>query len=79
MQLKKMVEGLIELFLKNFIQILYPKMNNIEVGAIGLRGRGSQYNLIGTFHGDYQQGVMNRRCPNERPFLIILELDEFKF
>jgi hypothetical protein len=34
---------------------------------------------MGTLHGDYIQKLVNKRCPDERPFLIILVLDEFKF
>jgi hypothetical protein len=39
-ELKKMAEGLIEPFLKNYSQILYPKVNNFKVGAIRSRGGG---------------------------------------
>jgi hypothetical protein len=37
-KLKKMAEGLIEPFLKNYIQILFPKVNNFKVGAICSKG-----------------------------------------
>ncbi len=43
------------------------------------KGRDLQYDLSGTFHRGYQQGVVNRRRPNEWSFSIILALDEFKF
>jgi hypothetical protein len=43
------------------------------------KGGESEYNLSGTFHQDYQQGVVNKRRPDEQPFSIILALENSNF
>jgi hypothetical protein len=79
MGLRKKAEELIDPFVKNFIVELYPKMRQFRVGAIHSKGKASQYDLTGSYHRDYLQEDVIKRHANERPFLIILALDEFKF
>ncbi len=78
-QLKTKVEELIELFMKNHIMKNYPKVNKFRVGAIRSKGGRSQYELTGVYHRDYLQDVVDKRIQDERPFSIILALDEFQF
>ncbi len=49
------------------------------MGAICSKGKGTQANLSGGYHRDYQQEDVSIRCADERPFLTILALDEFNF
>ena len=49
------------------------------MGAIRSKGRRSQYNLTGVYHHNYLQDVVDKRIQDERPFSIILALDEFQF
>jgi hypothetical protein len=76
-QLKIKVEELIELFMKNFIMKNYPKVNKLRVGAIWSKWGRSQYELTGVYHRDYLKDVADKRIQDERPFSIILALDEF--
>jgi hypothetical protein len=78
-QLKTKVGELIELFVKNFIIKNYPKVNKFSVGAIQSKGERSQYDLTGVYHCDYLQNVVDKKIQDERPFSIILALDEFRF
>jgi hypothetical protein len=78
-QLKTKVEELIEPFVKNFILKHYPKVNKFSVGEIQSKGRRSQYDLTSVYHRDYLQDVVDKRIQDERPFSIILALDEFRF
>jgi hypothetical protein len=78
-QLKTKVEELIEPFVKNFIIKNYPKVNKFSVGAIWSMGGRSQYELTGVYHCDYLQDVVDKRIQDERPFSIILALNEFQF
>jgi hypothetical protein len=57
----------------------YSKVNKFRVGAIRLKGGRSQYEPTGVFHRDYLQDVVDKRIQDERPFSIILALDEFQF
>jgi hypothetical protein len=76
-QLKTKMEELIEPFMKNFIMKNYPKVNKFRVGAIWSKEGRSQYELTGVYHCNYLQDVVDRRIQDERPFSIILALDEF--
>jgi hypothetical protein len=49
------------------------------VGAIQSKGGRSQYDLTGVYHHNYLQDVVDKRIQDERPFSIILALDEFRF
>jgi hypothetical protein len=49
------------------------------VGANRLKGGRSQYDLTGVYHHDYLQDVADKKNQDERPFSIILALDEFRF
>ncbi len=64
--------------MENHITKLYPKVNRSRVGAICSKGLLSQYKLSGCYHWDYLQDVVDKRIVDERPFLIILALDEFQ-
>ncbi len=77
--LRKKAEELIDPFVKNFIVKLYPKVRKFRLGAIRSKGKVTQADLSGSYHRDYQQEDVTIRCANERPFLIILALDEFNF
>jgi hypothetical protein len=72
-------EELIDPFVKNFILKLYPKVRKFSVGAICSKGKATQADLSGRYHRDYQQEDVTIRRADERPFLIILPLDEFNF
>jgi hypothetical protein len=73
------VKELIEPFVNNFIIKNYPKVNKFSVGAIRSKGGMSQYDLTGDYHCNYLQDVVDKRIQDERPFSIILALDEFRF
>jgi hypothetical protein len=45
----------------------------------GQRRVKSQYDLTGVYHRNYLQDVVNKRIQDERPFSIILALDDFRF
>ncbi len=73
------MKELIEPFVNNFIIKNYPKVNKFSVGAIRSKGGMSQYDLTGDYHCNYLQDVVDKRIQDERPFSIILALDEFRF
>jgi hypothetical protein len=77
--LRKKAEEFIDLFVKNFIVKLYPKVRKFRVGVVRSKGKATQANLSGGYHRNYQQEDVTIRHANERPFLIILVLDEFNF
>jgi hypothetical protein len=77
-QLKTKVEELIAPLVKNYIVKMYPKVDKFSVGALRSKGGKSQYKLSGVYHRDYLQDVVNNRIQDERPFSIILALDEFR-
>ena len=49
------------------------------MAAIRSKGGRSQYELTGVYHCNYLQNVVDKRIQDERPFSIILALDEFQF
>ena len=76
--LKNDVEECIGPFVVHYITKTNPKVNRFKVGALRSKGSMSQASLSGVYHRDYKQDEVNRRSPDERPFSIILALDEFR-
>ena len=78
-QVENNVEELIAPFVVNYITKTNPKVNGCRVGVLCLKGDMSQYKLSAVYHWDYMQDVVSKKVQDERPFLIILALDEFRF
>jgi hypothetical protein len=76
--LKNDVEDCIIPFVENYITKTNPKVNRFKVGALRSKGSMSQASLSGVYHRDYRQDLVNKRNQDERPFSIILALDEFR-
>jgi hypothetical protein len=76
--LKNDVEECIVPFVENYITKTNPKVNRFKVGALRSKGSMSQASLSGVYHRDYRQDLVNKRNQDERPFSIILALDEFR-
>jgi hypothetical protein len=76
--LKKEVEECIGPFVEHYITKTNPKVNRFKVGALRSKGSMSQASLSGVYHRDYRQDEVNKRNEDERPFSIILALDEFR-
>ena len=76
--LKNDVEELIAPFVVHYITKTHPKVNRFSVGALRSKGSMSQATLSGVYHRDYKQVEVNKRVQDERPFSIILALDEFR-
>jgi hypothetical protein len=76
--LKNDVEECIGPFVVNYITKTNPKVNRFKVGALRSKGSMSQASLSGVYHRDYRQDQVNKRNQDERPFSIILALDEFR-
>jgi hypothetical protein len=74
---KNDVEELIAPFVVHYITKTNPKVNRYIVGALRSKGSMSQAYLSGVYHRDYKQEEVNKRNQDERPFSIILALDEF--
>jgi hypothetical protein len=74
MEVKQDLE-LIAPLVKNYIVKMYPKVDKFSVGALRSKGGKSQYKLSGVYYQDYLQDVVNNRIQDERPFSIILALE----